>query len=161
MQVADLNNPGERKKLIWAGLLGLVAIVFLWWTFIGFGSSSKPASTQSSAVSPVTQRSGQTVRVQQKEPPSGLEVVVDEIKQIPWPVSIPDVPEAKRNIFAYYEPPSPTTAAAATPIPTATPTPPVLLASVSPANVYARTGDFILEVAGDKFSPVLHIYVDG
>jgi hypothetical protein len=87
--------------------------------------------------------------------------VVDEIKPINWPVSIPDVPEAKRNIFAYYEPPSPTTAGAATPAPTPTPTPPVLLATVSPSNVYARTADFTLDVAGDKFSPQLHIYVDG
>jgi hypothetical protein len=162
MQVADLNNPGERKKLIWAGLLGLVAIVFLWWTFIGFGGSSKPATTTpSSAVSPVTQRFGQTVRVPQKESTSGLEGVVDEIKPINWPVSIPDVPEAKRNIFAYYEPPSQTTEGAATPAPTPTPTPPVLLATVSPSNVYARTADFTLDVAGDKFSPQLHIYVDG
>ncbi|HEX7295543.1 MAG TPA: hypothetical protein VF251_07305, partial [Pyrinomonadaceae bacterium] len=42
----DLNKPGEKKKLIWAGVLGFVAIVFLWWTFFGFGSSSKPASTR-------------------------------------------------------------------------------------------------------------------
>jgi hypothetical protein len=37
----------------------------------------------------------------------------------------------------------------------------VLLASVSPSNVYARTGDFKLEAAGDKFTPDMRIYVDG
>ncbi len=62
-------------------------------------------------------------------------------------------PEAKRNIFAYYEPPKVTVAAPSTPTPTPEPPPPVLLASVSPSNVYARTADFKLEAAGDKFTP--------
>jgi IPT/TIG domain-containing protein len=35
------------------------------------------------------------------------------------------------------------------------------LASVSPANVYARTAEFKLEAAGDKFTPAMRIYVDG
>src|SRR5262249_1304378 len=42
-----------------------------------------------------------------------------------------------------------------------TPTPPVLLASVSPINVYARTGDFILEATGNKFTPDLRLTLDG
>jgi hypothetical protein len=36
----------------------------------------------------------------------------------------------------------------------------VLLASISPANVYARTADFTLEVSGDKFTPQLRVVVD-
>lgn len=44
MELGDLTKPGEKKKLIWAGGLGLVAIVFLWWTFFGFGSGSKPTT---------------------------------------------------------------------------------------------------------------------
>ena len=40
MQATDIRNPTERNKLILAGALGLVALVFLWWTFFGFGSSS-------------------------------------------------------------------------------------------------------------------------
>jgi len=46
--------------------------------------------------------------------------------------------------------------AAATP----TPTPPLLLASVSPASIYARTDDFTLEVTGDKFTPAVRIVID-
>ena len=41
MQVNDIRNPAERNKLILAGALGIVAILFLWWTFFGFGSSNK------------------------------------------------------------------------------------------------------------------------
>jgi hypothetical protein len=72
-----------------------------------------------------------------------------------------NAPEAKRNIFAYYEPPVRPVAAPTTPTPTPEPPPPVLLASVSPSNVYARTADFKLEVAGDKFTPEMRIFVDG
>ena len=39
--------------------------------------------------------------------------------------------------------------------------PPILLASISPSNVYARTADFKLEAAGDKFTPAMRIVVDG
>ena len=153
MQAVDLNNPGEKKKLIWAGLLGLVALVFLWWAFVGFGSSSKPTSQTSAAIPKASPKAG-TAPV---ETPDDLSA----IRPINFQHTPSNVPEAKRNIFAYYEPPPPKDKLIDTPTPTPTPTPPVLLASVSPSNVYARTGDFTLEAAGDKFSPELRIYVDG
>jgi hypothetical protein len=37
----------------------------------------------------------------------------------------------------------------------------LLLASVSPSNVYARSPDFKLEISGDKFTPSTKIYFDG
>jgi hypothetical protein len=154
MQAVDLNNPGEKKKLIWAGLLGLVALVFLWWAFIGFGSSSKPTPKPPAVT---TAKPNQTAR------PPGGETTEDlsAIRPINFQHTPSNVPEAKRNIFAYYEPPPPKEKTIDAPTPTPTPTPPVLLASISPSNVYARTGDFTLEVSGDKFSPELRIYVDG
>jgi hypothetical protein len=69
-------------------------------------------------------------------------------------------PEAGRNIFAYYEPPKPVEKISVTPTPTPTPTPPVLLASLSPSNVFAKTSDFTLEVSGDKITPQLRVVVD-
>jgi hypothetical protein len=36
----------------------------------------------------------------------------------------------------------------------------VLLAGLSPANVYARTAEFKLEVTGDKFTPQLKVLID-
>lgn len=152
MQAVDLNNPGEKKKLIGAGVLGLVAIVFLWWALVGFGSSSKPTS-QTPAV---TQKANPRAATAPVETPDDLSA----IRPVNFQHSSSNVPEAKRNIFAYYEPPKPTETPIDTPTPTPTPTPPVLLASVSPSNVYARTADFTLEVSGDKFSPELRIYVD-
>ncbi len=36
----------------------------------------------------------------------------------------------------------------------------MLLANLSPANVYARTGDFTLEISGDKFTPQMRAVID-
>jgi hypothetical protein len=36
-----------------------------------------------------------------------------------------------------------------------------LLANVTPSNVYARTDDFSLEVAGDKFTSQVRVFIDG
>jgi TIG domain len=156
----DLSKPGEKKKLILAALLGLVAILFLWWTLFGFGSSTTPTR------SPVAQQPRQTTTAPIQKPTqveSGQELndLVNSLTEVRPQDSVPIIPEARRNIFAFYEPPKVVPIGAETPPPTPTPTPPVLLASLSPGNVYARTADFTLEVAGDKFTPELRIFVDG
>jgi hypothetical protein len=84
--------------------------------------------------------------------------LLEQLRPVNYEVSLASAPEARRNIFAYYEAPKPI--AASLPTPTPTPTPPVLLASLSPANVFARTSDFTLEISGDKFTPQLHVLVD-
>jgi hypothetical protein len=159
---SDTNNPNERKKLITAIVLGVVAIVVLWWAFIGFGGSSTPTTTRRETARPST--SGQTIVAgTNAKGPTPSEIKDDPLSQmepIVFTQSPISVPEAKRNIFSYYEPPPPAKNLV-TPTPTPTPTPPVFVASVSPTNVYARTADFTLEVTGDKFSPEVRIYVDG
>jgi hypothetical protein len=159
MQVRDIQNSAERKKLIWAGALGIIALVLLWWTFFGFGGSSKQVAQRPpvNAVSPPNR----VVSAQpQPSPITDVNDILERLRPINFETSAPAVAEAKRNIFAYYEPPPKPVGAPATPTPTPTPTPPVLLASLSPANTYARTGDFTLEVAGDKFTSQLRIVVD-
>ncbi len=161
MQNADINNPGERKKLILALGLGLVAILFLWWTFFGFGGSSKPKANRN------TENPNQTSENRTSVKPAPIqrdgEVQAPPLEQL-TPVSCcatpPSVGEARRNIFVYYEKPPPPPGPAEPP-PTPTPTPPLLLAAVSPSNVYARTDDFTVEVTGDRFTPEVRITVDG
>jgi len=161
MQRIDLSKPGERKKLIWAGILGVVAIMFLWWTFFGFGGRATP-NPQRPTVAPGTTASSTNTKTKvDGGQASALTDLTDELKEVVIVNYRPDVPEARRNIFSYYEPPPPAAPVASVSTPTPTPTPPLLLAAVSPSSVYARTSDFTLEVSGDRFTPELKIYVDG
>jgi len=92
-------------------------------------------------------------------------VPVDELASAPVPFGpfdfVPAVAEPRRNIFAFYQPTPIPVKATPIPLPSPTPTPPLLLASLSPANVYARTADFTLEISGDKFTPAVRIIFDG
>lgn len=159
MQVSDIRNPNERNKMILAAGLGVVALLFLWWTFFGFGSS-KPATVRPAGQPTPAVTRGTAVK---PPPPSIVEIKESDLEQLrPINASMPPVsaPEPKRNIFVYYEPPPPTPKPTFIPTPTPTPVPPVLLASLSQSNVYARTGDFTLEVSGDKFTPQLRVVID-
>lgn len=152
MQAVDIKNPNERKKLIGAAVLGLLAIVLLWWAFFGFGNSGTKVVQRVPArprPSPVP-RGGQ--------PP--VDDIIDRLRPVSYEYSVPFAPEANRNIFVYYEPPPPIVKVVPVVTPTPTPTPPVLLASVNPSNVFARTGDFTLEISGDKFTSQLRVVVD-
>lgn len=162
MQLVDLSKPGEKKKLIWAAVLGIVAIGFLWWTLIGF-DSGKPATGARPTPSPAqSQRPGATTTARRDATPSNAEINdLAKFTEVVYQPSSYAASAARRNIFAYYVPPVKAPAQVSTPTPTPEPPPTVLLASVSPSNVYARTGDFQLEVAGDKLTPAVRILIDG
>ena len=161
MPLVDLNKPGEKKKLIWAAVLGLVAVIFLWWTFVGFGSSSSRASVRPAATPAATPRPGQQNASNGDQRASADILDLAAFRPVDFQPSSYDAPEARRNIFSYYVPPPKPTPAPKVETPSPTPTPPLLLASISPANAYARAPEFKLEVAGDKFTPATRIYIDG
>jgi hypothetical protein len=161
MQVSDIKNPGERNKLILAGGLGIVALVFLWWTFFGFGSSSSKVSPRpADQPTPSVTSRGTTAKLAPQTVVEFKGTELDELRPINASYPPVSAPEPKRNIFVYYEPPPKPVVVPSVPTPTPTPVPPVLLASLSPANVYARTGDFTLEVSGDKFTPQMRVVID-
>lgn len=163
MQLSDIQNPAERKKLIAAGALGIIALLLLWWTFFGFGSSTPQPVTRRTPVVSTSPNDNRPASPNSAAPaplPQANEDLLERLQPIIWESSAPAVAEPRRNIFAYYEPPPKPVGAASVPTPTPTPPPPVLLASVSPASAFARTGDFTLEVAGDKFTPQLRIVID-
>ena len=161
MQSIDLSKPGEKKKLIGAGALGLVSIVVLYWALIGFdsGGTSNTAARPTPAPSPAQQQQ-RAAQPAARNAASQEAISFKSFTPIVYTPSSYNAPEARRNIFAYYEPPPKPSPVVSTPPPTPQPPPPVLLASVSPSQVYARTADFKLELAGDKFTPSMRIYID-
>ena len=159
MQASDIRNPTERNKLILAAALGLIALLFLWWTFFGFGgSANKVASRPVGQPTPSGVNRNSTTRA--STPTADFKGIdPDELRPVVYhpPAS---APEAGRNIFAFYEKPVEPVVIPSTPTPTPTPTPPVLLASLSPTNVYAGTAAFSLEISGDKITPQLRVVID-
>lgn len=158
MQSIDLSKPGEKKKLIGAAVLGVVSLVVLYWALIGFDSGT-PNTAARPTPTPAQQQAAKPVPNAEKATAEALSF--RSFTAIVYRPSSYNAPDARRNIFAYYEPPKVEVKPPTTPTPTPTPPPPILLASVSPSNVYARTADFKLELAGDKFSPAMRIYIDG
>lgn len=162
MQAVDLTKPGEKKKLIGAAVLGFVALVVLWWVLFGFGGGSN-TNTPRAAATPTPARNNPprtgTQPVAQNVSPDVADLALfAPIKYVPSSYNPPD---GGRNIFAYYVAPEKPKPVVQEPTPVPRPPAPVLLASLSPANVYARSADFKLEAAGDKFTPGTKIYFDG
>lgn len=161
MQLNDIRNPAERNKLIMAGVLGIVAILFLWWTFFGFGRSSTKVSPRAAGQpTPAVVARGTANKVSPQTVVEFKGTDLDQLRPVNIEYAPVTVPEARRNIFIYYEKPVPSLALPSVPTQTPTPVPPVLLASLSPANVYARTSDFTLEISGDKFTPQMRVVID-
>ena len=159
MQLSDITNPHERKKLIGAIVLGLIAIVFLWWSIFGFGSSPKPTVRNQNVNSLQRPGSRPTLQTQTAQNSNDIRTPLEQLRPIAFSPHTPAVPEASRNIFVYYEkPPAPQKP---DPTPTPAPPPPLLLAGLQPSNRFARTEDFTMEVTGDKFVAGVRIVVDG
>jgi hypothetical protein len=161
MALLEGKTPADRNKMIAAVVLGAIALISLAYMFLG--SSSKPTTTSSgpkTKPSPATANNRALALTPEVRDGEFIPTVLSS------DISMPAVPEAGRNIFAFYVPPKPTVNPnaniAATPVPTPTPVQPnLVLSSISPVNVYAHTGDFTLDVTGDKFTPDTHIFIGG
>lgn len=157
MALLEGKTPSERKKTIAAIVLGAVALISLAYMLLG-SSSSKPSPVKATNASPTP---GSRITAQTPEQLRSAEFIPTVLIS---DISLPAVPEAGRNIFAFYVPPPPKAPSSAVPVmtPTPTPVPPnVVVASISPVNVYAHTGDFTFDVTGDKFTPETRIFIGG
>lgn len=158
MAVVEGTNQSERNKKIAAIALGSIALIALAYMFLGSSGSKRPPTNTNrpgARTSPTPPRNVPTVAEIKDDPLAVL-------RPISYNENPPAVPEAGRNIFAFYvppPPPPPTPVPEATPEPT--PEPNVILAGISPVNVYAHTGDFTLDVTGDKFTPETRIFIGG
>jgi hypothetical protein len=162
MALFEGKTPSERNKLIAAIVLGALALAALSYMF--FGSSSTPKRVaNANARTVTTQTTTTTTGARTNTAVRTPEELRTEEGQMPprtidFQVSLPAVPEAGRNIFAFYVPPKPTPVPVVVPSPTPPPPPPLTVTGISPTNVYARTGDFTVQVTGDKFTPAVRIY---
>lgn len=159
------KTPAERNKMILAIALGAVAIIALAYMLFG-GSSSPKRNANANQAGGRTRQSTTAATNTALRSPEDLRQDEVFLTPVDFDGGTPaPVPEAGRNIFAFYVPPPPKpppTPPAPTPVPTPTPVPPnLILASISPTNVYAHTGDFTLDVTGDKFTPETRIYMAG
>jgi hypothetical protein len=154
MRLFDPNNPNEKKKMIAAAVLSVAAIAVLGYVFFG-GSSKKTTTNRSIAGGPAPTQA----RITQ---PDASSEDASNLQPINYDGTVPAVSEANRNIFAYYEPTPKPLPEVRIPTPTPTPTPPLTVSSLSPSNVYARSpADFSLQINGDKFTPGVHVTIDG
>ncbi|CDM64355.1 IPT/TIG domain-containing protein [Pyrinomonas methylaliphatogenes] len=161
MNSPENNNATERKKLFAAIALSALAILMVAREFLF--TPSTPNRNQRTARSASARAASPTDQAPRTPSPSEIRddpLVPPQPIRYEWPQATE--PNVGRNIFAYYVPPAPTSARAGQSVaamPSPTPPPPLLLASVSPQSVYARTGDFTLEVFGDKFTPQTRIVI--
>jgi hypothetical protein len=164
MKLFEGKSPAERNKIIAAIVLGVASVTSL---YLAFGSSffggSKTTVTVSASPTP---RPVSTRELREVQMPSQQEQYFDwqttPINYVPGRLVAPD---AGRNIFAFYEPPVPCRGAECpTPIPPTPPpavpeaTPPVFVAYATPAQIFAGSKGFRLEITGDKFTPDMAIY---
>jgi hypothetical protein len=159
MPLLEGKTPAERNKMIAAIAFGALALLLVGRMFFG-GDDTPPrrpsnSRTPGTAAVPANGADGNS----QAEDPS-LQIP-REVVYTPVSYSVPD---AGRNIFAFYVAPVPQPkASVAVVVPTPTPVPPapLTLGGISPSSVMARTGEFTLQLSGDKFTPQSRVYVDG
>lgn len=170
MKLFEGKTPTERNKLIAAIVLGVMAIVALWFAFGGSIFSKKTTvavkSTPTPKPSPSPNANSDNLKL-----PTQEEMFLEYVNTpIAYNGGFSTAPDAGRNIFAFYEPPPPTPySPTPTPIfipptpepPKPTPTPPYLVGFVTPQSVYAGGKSFRLEVNGDKFTPDARIIFNG
>jgi hypothetical protein len=154
MQLFDPNNPNEKKKMIAAAVLGIGAIAVLGYVFFGGSSTKTPANNVVAKASPTPTRIIKDAADTVADDASVFQPVV-------YNQTVAAASEADRNIFAYYEPTPKPIPPPYVPPPTPAPTPPLIASSLMPSSVYAQTADFSLQIMGDKFTPALHITIDG
>jgi hypothetical protein len=158
MALFEGKTPAERNKMIAAIALPLLAFIFVARMLFTSGPAAPP-SPPSNTNQRQTTTASRTAAAQAAATP---EANIFDMRPIVWDRATYRGPEAGRNIFAFYvPPPKPVPPAPTEPPPTPTPPPPMLLAGLSPPNVYARTAGVKLQLTGDKFTPASRVYLDG
>lgn len=159
MALFEGKTPAERNKMIAALALPLLALIFVYQMFSG-PSKPSPSANANTNRRPTRTAARQTAANANAAPGAEEEGFGNLTPVVYEPVAFGG-PEAGRNIFAFYVKPVPPPGPVATPPPpTPTPPPPIMLATLAPQSVFARTAGFTLQITGDKFGPTARVYVD-
>jgi hypothetical protein len=169
MALFEGKTPAERNKMIAAIAMPLIAFIFVVrMLFFGGPEGPRSAATNTNGRRP-TQRNTQPANSNAR----GANATTngtnpeDNTASDTMPIVCCAPPsggsDVGRNIFAFYEKPVTTKGPVEVVIPPATPapTPPIVLASLSPQSVFAKTGNFTLQLSGDKFGPADRVYIEG
>ncbi|HVF45168.1 MAG TPA: hypothetical protein VM936_19235 [Pyrinomonadaceae bacterium] len=170
MALFEGKTPAERNKMIAAVVLPLIALIFVVRMLFSSGPSTPAGgATKSNANGRRTAQRTQPANANARNANSQADGVAPEDNTASYtPISCCPPPSGDagvgRNIFGFYERPVPAPkgpSEAVIPPPTPTPTPPILLSSLAPQSVFAKTGNFTLQLSGDKFGPADRVYVEG
>ena len=165
MALFEGKTPAERNKMIAAIAFGAVALVLLLRMF--FGSDDAPRRTPNSNnrnARPVAAPGATANGGNGSTPADAADPALQVPRELNYERISYNVPDAGRNIFAFWVAPVkaiPVPTETVPPTPTPVPPPPLTLSGISPASVFARTGDFTLQLSGDKFTPLSRVYIDG
>lgn len=167
MALFEGKTPAERNKLIAAIAFGALALLLLGRMFFGSdGETTRRTANANNrnarpAATGTTANGGANGNAQ---PATADEQIIQMPRELAIERVSYNVPDAGRNIFAFYVAPTPKPTPLVEvilPTPTPTPPPPLQLSAIAPTSVMARTGNFTLQLSGDKFTPETRVYVDG
>src|SRR5215213_6988165 len=164
MALFEGKTPAERNKMIAAVVLPLLALIFVVRMLFSSGPSgpSRTPTNNDNRRRPTSQRAQPT---NSNAPPGDTAVPDDSGIYTPIVCCAPPYGDAGvgRNIFGFYERPvkPATPVETVVPVPTPTPEPPILLSSLAPQSVSAKTGNFTMQLSGDKFGPADRVYIEG
>lgn len=162
MALFEGKTPAERNKMIAAMVLPALAFIFVLRMLFGGSDPPRPAPANTKGKQG-TARNSNIQRAGDQQVADDPEADLRLLAPINYERVTAAVGDAGRNIFAFYVRPAPTPGAVVVPTEppaTPTPTPPILLASLTPQSVFAGTGGFTLQLAGDKFDPAARVYLD-
>jgi hypothetical protein len=161
MKLIEGKSKTERNKIIAAIVLGVLALVSLGYMFFGDSFSSRGSANANGNNSNRNTRSSSTTRNNAPtQEQTEEETISDNIAKLVYERIAPPSVGGGRNIFDIYIPPPKPSPVYTPPPPSPTPKPPQDLYSISPANIFARTSDFTIQVMGDKFTPETKIVFD-
>ena len=154
------KDPGETRKRLLLGTLGLVFVGTIYLQFFTGGDSvpSKPAAGTSS-VSSVTKTPTPTSSPRPLNPREKAIPIITQPLEFAW-LGNRSSDGIGRNIFVY-PPPPPPPAPKPVPPPSPTPPPPIWLTGLNPSGKIGRTGGFVLTVMGDKIPADAQAFFDG